>query len=352
MKDKYPAKSSFLPDFCGVRMAFVVVLIGELLAMVLTLSETDYYGNWASDLALKSLFIQWVALSSVALLCISRSRLNILPDHWAATLSYLLVLTVSLLISELAWQLLGREGMSALTTQSHGMFILRSLSISAIVGALALRYFYVQHQWRKNIESEAEARIQALQARIRPHFLFNCMNTIASLTRTRPKLAEEAIEDLSGLFRASLKDARQLSKLEDEVSLCRRYLNIENHRLGNRLQVDWDIDALPMNAPLPPLLLQPLIENAIYHGIELLPDGGTIHIKGTTDNDFIRLVIDNPLPPEGHKDQHSGNQLGQENTAQRLNALFGTQGKLEVKIDNHRYIVEITIPSHAKDTDR
>ena len=143
-----------------------------------------------------------------------------------------------------------------------------------------------------------------------------------------------------------------MSKLEDEVSLCRRYLNIENHRLGNRLQVDWDIDALPMNAPLPPLLLQPLIENAIYHGIELLPDGGTIHIKGTTDNDFIRLVIDNPLPPEGHKDQHSGNQLGQENTAQRLNALFGTQGKLEVKIDNHRYIVEITIPSHAKDTDR
>ena len=351
MKQQTLAKSSFLPDFCGVRMVFVVVLIGELLAIVLTLAETDYFGNWASDLALKSLFIQWIALFSVAILCISRRWLNTLPDHWASTLSYLLVLAMCLFISELAWLLLGVEGMSSLTTQSHGIFLLRSMSISAIVSALALRYFYVQHQWRKNIESEAEARIQALQARIRPHFLFNCMNTIASLTRTQPALAEEAIEDLSDLFRVSLKDARQLSTLEHEFSLCRRYLRIESHRLGKRLQVNWDIDNLPMDARIPSLLLQPLVENAIYHGIELLPEGGIIHISGSADNNHITLIVDNPLPAEKYRDQHAGNQLAQENTEQRINAFFGNQGKFRAAIYNDRYHVEINIPCHVENTD-
>ena len=352
MKQQISSKSSFLPDFCGVRLVFVVVLIGELLAIVLTLTETDYYGNWASDLALRSLFIQWIALTSVALLCLTRPWLNTLPDQWTATLSYFLVLTVCLLITELAWLLLGAEGMSVLTSQSHSLFLIRNMSINAIVGALALRYFYVQHQWRKQIESEAEARIQALQARIRPHFLFNCMNTIASLTRKEPRLAEEAIEDLSDLFRASLKDAKQLSTLEDEVSLCRRYLRIESHRLGDRLQVDWDIDNLPVNARLPTLLLQPLVENAIYHGIELLPTGGVIHIKGTFNNGIITLIIDNPLPSQEYKDHHAGNKLGLDNTEQRINAFFGHQGGLKARIHNDRYHVEITIPYHVKDSDR
>ena len=346
MKQQIPGKSSFLPDFCGVRMVFVVVLIGELLAIVLTLADADYL-NWVSSFALSSLFIQWIALASVATLCLTRSWLNTLPDQWTATLSYMLVLVICLLITELAWQLLGEEGMSTLTSQSHSLFIIRNMSISAIVGALALRYFYVQHQWRKQIVNEAEARIQALQARIRPHFLFNCMNTIASLTRKQPRLAEEAIEDLSDLFRASLKDAKQLSTLENEVSLCRRYLRIESHRLGERLQVNWDIDTVPVNARLPTLLLQPLIENAIYHGIELLPAGGIIHIKGKVDNKLITLIIDNPLPSQEYEDQHAGNKLGLDNTEQRIHAFFGKQGKLEAGIHNDRFHVEITIPYHA-----
>lgn len=352
MKTTPIRKSSFLPDFCGVRMVFVVVLIAELLAIILTLSETAYFGNWASDLALKSLFIQWAALFSVAALCLARRWLNSLPDHWAAGLGYLLVLTVCLLISELAWRLLGEEGMRTFTTQSHGVFLLRTMGISAIVSALALRYFYVQHQWRKHIESEAESRIQALQARIRPHFLFNCLNTIASLARSRPPLAEEAIEDLSDLFRISLKDAKQLSTLRDEVDLCRRYLRIEMHRLGQRLHVEWNVDTLPQDARLPPLLLQPLIENAIYHGIELLPDGGVIHISGRINDNRLMLCVDNPLPPEGQMRHHHGNQLAQENTAQRIFAFFGDQGSFKTDIHNNRYHVEMGIPYHAEDTDR
>jgi len=288
MKPEIPVKSSFLPDFCGVRMVFVVVLIAELLAIVLTLIEDTFLIDGASNLALKSLFIQWIALFSVAVLCMIRPYLSRLSDYRAATLSYLLVLAVCLAVTETAWWLNNNfPALGNLIPGTHAVFLVRSMGISAIVSALALRYFFVQHQLRINIESEAEARIQALQARIRPHFLFNCMNVIASLTRTQPHLAEEAIEDLSDLFRGSLSDAKQLSTLEEEFSLCRRYLSIEAHRLGKRLQVHWDIDALPLHARLPALTLQPLLENAIYHGIEPNNEGGIINISGNLDGNKI-----------------------------------------------------------------
>ena len=353
MKSEQPQQSSFLPDFCGVRMVFVVVLIAELLAIVLTLSLPAYLTDWVSDLALNSLFIQWIALSCVAMLCITRRYLNTLPDHWAATLSYLLVLAVSLIITEVAWWLLYVwPYKNDYTSLSHGMFLLRCMGISIIVSALALRYFYIQHQWRRNIESEAESRIQALQSRIRPHFLFNCMNTIASLTRSQPKLAEEAIEDLADLLRVSLKEAKRLATLHEELSLCRHYLRIESHRLGNRLRTVWDVDRLPGNACLPALTLQPLIENAIYHGIEPLQEGGTIHIHGEYHANVLEICINNPLPPQGHIDQHEGNKFAQDNVQQRLSACFGHEAKLHTHIADGRYHARLTIPYRDEDTDR
>lgn len=353
MKPDQPQQSSFLPDFCGVRMVFIVVLIAELLAIVITLALPTYITDRVSDLALNSLFIQWIALSCVAMLCITRRHLNTLPEHWVATLSYLLVLAVSLIITEVAWWVLYIwPGRGEYTLQSHGMFLLRCMGISAIVSAMALRYFYIQHQWRRNIESEAESRIQALQSRIRPHFLFNCMNTIASLTRSQPKLAEEAIEDLAELLRVSLKEARRLATLHEELSLCRHYLRIEAHRLGDRLHTVWDVDRLPGNARLPALTLQPLIENAIYHGIEPLQEGGTIHISGEYHENSIVISIDNPLPPQGHADQHVGNKFAQDNVQQRLSACFGNQARLHTHITDGRYHARLTIPYRDEDTDR
>lgn len=353
MKAETPGKSSFLPDFCNVRMVFVVVLIAELLAIVLTLVEDTFLIDGAANLALKSLFIQWVALFSVAALCFTRSYLSLLSDFRAATVSYLLVLVVSLLVTETAWWFGNNTpALGVLIPGTHAEFLLRTMGVSAIVNALALRYFFVQHQLRKNIESEAEARIQALQARIRPHFLFNCMNIIASLTRTQPRLAEEAIEDLSDLFRGSLADAKQFSTLEEELSLCRRYLRIEAHRLGKRLQVNWDIDELPMHARLPALTLQPLLENAIYHGIEPSNHGGIINISGKTAGNKIILWIDNPLPPSGYTAHHDGNQLALENTRQRMSAYYEGEGKLEIQSINDRYRVELTLPYHVENSSR
>lgn len=345
--------TSFLPDFCGVRMVFVVVLIGELLAILLTLSGTMDSSELVSGLALNSLFIQWMALSSAAVLCLNRRWLNRLADTYAATASYLIILAVCLAISELAWWAMHMApGIAIVKTETHGMFVLRCMGISAIVSALALRYFYILEQWRRNIRSEAESRIEALQARIRPHFLFNCMNTIASLTRSAPRLAEEAIEDLSELFRVSLMDTSRYSTLGQELELCRRYLRIEAHRLGKRLQVSWDTDTLPANARLPALTLQPLIENALYHGIEPLPEGGTIHVGGKPDGAHLVICIDNPLPPAGKTIPRSGNQLAQDNIRQRLTACFGPSARLGIRTTPDHYYVEITIPYHAEDTHR
>lgn len=352
MKQKQQ-QSSFLPDFCGTRIVFVTILTAELLAIVITLALPAYITDRISDLALNSLFIQWIALSSIAALCISRQYLNTLADHWTATLSYLLVLIVSLVITEIAWWLLYEwPARSGTSSQTHGMFLLRCMGISAIASALILRHLYVQHQWRRHIESETQARIQALQSRIRPHFLFNCLNAIAGLTRKQPQLAEEAIEDLADLFRVSLKDVQHLSTLDEELSLCKRYLRIETHRLGERLQTNWNVDQLPKNANLPALTLQPLLENAIYHGIELLPEGGIISIDGEFKANELTISINNPLPPKMDTDPHAGNQLALDNVQQRISACFEDKGKLQVHIADNRFHVQVTIPYEHEDTDR
>ena len=337
---------SFLPDFCTTRIVFVVVLLAELLAVILTLARYPDSGNSLMDLAMYSLYIQWIALSSVAALCVFRPYLNHLSDAWVAGLSYSVTILISLVITELAWWTVYRGG----SEYSHGMFFVRCMGISAIVCALALRYFYVRHQWRLRVKSEAEARFQALQSRIHPHFLFNSMNTIASLTRSNPARAEQAIEDLSDLFRASLRDKPDGVTLAEEISLCRGYLNIEKLRLGERLALHWDIDGLPMNSRIPALLLQPLLENAIIHGIECLPEGGTISIAGSSDERDVCLTITNPLPAGTRQVRQEGHHLAQENIRQRLHTLYGRADLLQAQSATGEYRVTVKLPLHHEDT--
>jgi len=233
----------------------------------------------------------------------------------------------------------------ALIALDHRDFWLRTLSISAIVGALVLRYFYVQHQWKQRTAAEAAARLQALQARIRPHFLFNCMNTIASLTRSDAGRAERAIEDLADLFRASLSDARTLVPLAEEFELVRRYLAIEGLRLGERLRVEWEIEAVPGTTRIPQLTLQPLVENAIYHGIEPLAAGGVVRIAGRVRDAALEIEITNPVRAGGSRE--SGNRLAQENVRQRLAACFGERGTLTIEPGGEggaRYTARISVP--------
>ncbi len=341
MSTRAPSDDLFLPDFCNVRIVLAVVIIAELLAFTLTLATTN--ASWG-QLSLTSLFIQWIALSSAALLCLIRTRLTHLKNETAAIISFTLLLLVTALFSELALWIISTPGDNTLLPQpDHLDFLLRNLAISAITSFIALRYFYLQHQLRQNIKAEAEARIQALHARIRPHFLFNSLNSIVSLIRHHPELAERAVEDLADLFRMTLKDAHSTLPMESELELSRQYLRIEKLRLGERLKMVWEIDTLPRDAEIPALTLQPLLENAIGHGIALLPEGGTIHCSGKLTKGEIQLNIKNPTDDRANA-QQKGHQLALNNIRQRLNLHFEGEAKLYLTKKVNYYEVEIRFP--------
>lgn len=347
----YETSGSFLPDFCGTRTVFVVILLAELLAIVLTLAQQPALDQARLiDLALYSLFIQWVALSCLAILCIFRKHLNAFGDVKVGLISYLITQLTTLLVAELAWRTQHLVTPMGSTGVVHYDYLLRVMCISAIVWAMALRYFYVQYQLRKQIVAEADSRFQALQARIKPHFLFNSMNTIASLVRRNPGSAEQVVEDLAELFRVILKEQQKASTLEEELDLCRRYLRIEELRLGERLRVEWKIGDLPGKLELPALILQPLLENAIYHGIERLPEGGAIQIRSEAGPDRVLIHIDNPVT--AGTGEQPGNRIAQENIRERLTAFFDSSDLLRISQDDRHYSVTVTLPRKNEDTHR
>ena len=328
-------------------MVLAIVLVAEFVALVLALSQFTTLTDFWLRLARASLFLLWVGLGSAALLCAARRALSHRSTAAASVLAGLLLIGTTAAIS-IATLALGRyffgESQNALLQpQSAAVFLLRNVSMCAIVSALLLRYFYVTHQWRKNVELQALSRINALQARIRPHFLFNSMNTIASLTRSDPRLAEQAVEDLADLFRSSLADASVKIRLKEELEMTRMYQRIEALRLGDRLRVDWDIDDLPMRALVPGLCIQPLLENAIYHGIENLPEGGTITITGRDYGKGFDIDIRNPLPPPS-RTKHSGNQIALKNIRQRLELAYDRPAKVNAGPENGKYRVTLWIP--------
>ena len=207
--------------------------------------------------------------------------------------------------------------------------------------AVVLLYFDLRS--RALSPALTEARLQALQARIRPHFLFNSINAVLSLIRSEPKRAERMLEDMAELFRVLMADNRKLTPLEDEVELCRRYLEIEQIRLGDRLVVTWQIDNLPKAALVPPLILQPLVENAVYHGIEPLDGVGElkIEIQDQGKQFFIRLT--NPCQ---HNSTHiNGNRMAIANIKERLQLHFDAEASLKADISQEQYVVTITLPN-------
>jgi len=328
----------FLPDFCARDAVFTVVVAGEVMAFVLVLAPGRVAHGFLGELALVSLFVQWLGLSSAGLLCALRPRLSRLGNVAAGLVAHLLVVVVALVLGEAALYVvpLARD-------VGHVEFQVRNLALSAIVAAVVLRYLYVQHQWRIQVESESRARIQALQSRIRPHFLFNSMNTIASLARTDPALAEQVTEDLADLFRASLGDASVTSTLGAELDLCRRYLHIEAQRLGPRLRIEYQVDELPRALPLPALTLQPLVENAVYHGIEQRTESGLVRIEGSCDQAALRVSVINSSA--GRCDtQREGNRMALDNVGERLRAHFGERIEIDIDDGVEEYRVTIKLP--------
>lgn len=338
----------FLPDFCQVTSVFLVVLIGELLAIVFTLLNLQPGMSVWQLLGIYSISVQMILLPSIAILCVSRSYFASLNEWVAGLYSLAIILLVTLVFSLIA--ISGYSGLLIdLAQPEQRFFILRNLLVSGLIGTFALRYFYLQYQYRKQLSAEASARLEALQSRIRPHFLFNSMNVIASLTRVDPAKAEQAIEDLADLFRAVLQENKPLITLEEELKNCEHYLAIEQLRLGDRLRVNMNIAPQTLSCLFPPLTLQPLLENAVYHGIQESLVAGEIAIETQIENQRLQIIISNPLSQTKASSNHfHGHGMAINNIKQRLAMVYQGQASLTQQIEPKHYRAILTVPVQAQ----
>jgi two-component system, LytTR family, sensor histidine kinase AlgZ len=320
-----------LPDFRNLGVISRILLSVNALALLLGLERSREIGEFAARVTEIAGSLEPVLLVAiVALYAVSSllERLAYIPGL-VAVLAIVLGTTAALfplqpLVGsssgwrELAWNL----GCAALTT-----------------GTLAW-YFNLRN--RAFSPAISEARLQALQARIRPHFLFNSLNAVLSLIRKDPKRAEGALEDLAELFRTVMADNRQLIALRDELSVCRQYLNLEQLRLGERLRVEWRLDPTAEDALVPPMVLQPLVENAVYHGIEPGVAPGLIEVSIERRNDRLWLQLTNPY----HEDYHhrQGNRMALANIRERLQLHFDVEANLNTRIADGRYEIGIAMP--------
>lgn len=329
---------TFIPDLCRVRAVFLLLVTTELVAILFALVRgAETWLDW-EYLGLVSLLAEWTVLTSAALICLLRNQFRKLSVAMT-TVSVLALVLADLAIFSLAADHLIGYGSDAASRQQLG----RNLLIAALVTLMILRYFYLQHRWRIQKQAELQSRLSALQARIQPHFLFNSMNSIAALIESDPARAEDAVLDLSELFRASLQTAQQWIRLADELALCRRYLAIESLRLGPRLQQHWNLDPSTDGQALPPLTLQPLLENAVYHGIQPRPEGGLVQVESERRGNWVYLLIRNPLPTEQAL-QHEGNRMALANIRARLQMVFDDQAVLKASRHDGWYTVTLRLP--------
>jgi two-component system sensor histidine kinase AlgZ len=339
--------SYYLPDFCAGRSVAVVAVVCQLLAFVLAMTRPASAEDAGIALLKVSLFLHWLGLMSALALCAARPLLARLGSGALSATAFAIVVATTALLSVAAWHALRWAGYGhELGTADRVAFVLRNAAVSAIIGAVLLRYLFVQHRWRREVEREADSRIQALAARIRPHFLFNSMNTIAALVRSQPAEAERAIEDLADLFRASLADARTRVPLAEELELARLYARLEHLRLGERLVVDWEVPAPLPEASVPRLALQPLVENAIRHGIEPRPGGGRVTVRVREAGGDLELEVTNPLPP-ADAGGHDGNRMALDNIRERIALAYGERALLEAVEHDGAFRALLRLPREA-----
>ena len=332
----------FLPDLCQAQSILFLVLIAELLVLVLVLASSSLLSFSWSKMGLVSLFVQWVVLTSATVLCNFRPLLMRMSIFYATLTGYGIILSLTLIFSILGEWITMLPDMPWNLEQTGN--VSRNLIVAAVMTGIAFRYFFLQHQLRRQEQAELNSRIQALQSRIRPHFLFNSMNIIASLISVDPDTAEEVVEDLSVLFRASLNQSSdQPVLLAEELALCQKYVHIESLRLDERLQVNWHINVDPQTVKIPLLTLQPLLENAIYHGIQPLPEGGVVEVVIDRYDNKLVASISNPLA-DAIEAPLQGNRMALDNIRRRLETIYGASASIVSRKDEAIFNTTISYP--------
>ncbi|MCD9045375.1 sensor histidine kinase [Luteimonas sp. MHLX1A] len=338
-----PVRDPWLPDLCRLRRLGALLGLAQLVVVVVALVP-DGSRSWSLPQFLTiSGYALWLALAVGVLLCVSRRALSRLPPRSGALAAVALAAGVAWLAAAVVHGLYASVGATG-EWPGFWRFTIGSAAVTSLIAALALRYFYVIDGWQAQVQANARAEADALQARIRPHFLFNSMNMIATLLRRDPLVAERAVLDLSDLFRAALVAGEGQATLAEEVELSERYLAIEQLRLGERLQVAWTrTEPLPWTLPMPRLVLQPLLENAVLHGISRLPAGGTVAIVLRVDGDRLHISVRNPsLPPQQQLTRGAGH--AQRSIGHRLAWAFGKRARMTSGWAEGYYVCTLDLP--------
>jgi two-component system sensor histidine kinase AlgZ len=342
-----PARTPWLPDLCRLPRIAACLGVAELVVVVIALAPHGRQSWSLAEFSAASLFALWLALIVAITLCKARLRIDRLPRWMGAVVALGLPVAAAAFGAVVVHQLdLGFGTKLSVPEAEAARFVGSAAVLTGLVTVIALRYFYVREQWQAQMHAQAKAQVDALQARINPHFLFNSMNTIASLVRSDPATAERAVEDLADLFRAALGAGEGESTLAEELALCESYLSIEKLRLGERLRVAWDlVEPLPRTLRLPRLVLQPLVENAVVHGVSRLPQGGEITIGVAVRKGALHVRVGNPaLPP---RERDAGNRHAHDSITRRLEYQFGPRATLTRVFAEGYYSCELTLPLAA-----
>lgn len=330
------AKAPIVPDCCNLGIALRILVPLNLAAIVFAAVVGQSWLDAAARFVDIAMVMEPTALGSLVLLCALRKRVNgmKLPVQWLTC-----IVVPSLIALAVCWALYpiltgpNFAGSAAFWVLSRTL--LAAMTAFTVTEVLHLRA-------RAYSPSLSEARLQALQARIRPHFLFNSLNTVLGLMRSDPRTAERTLENLADLFRVFMKDTRALLPLDEEVVTCQQYLAIEQLRLGDRLQIRWDLDQMPGDALLPSLLLQPLIENSVHHGIEPRTEPGEVFIRVTQPGERVRVEIVNPAQEQASV--RPGNQMALSNVRERLMLLYDMEAELKTSEEAGEFRLLLEIP--------
>ncbi len=326
-----------MPDFRNFGVMLRVLLGVNLMALATALAQSAGVSDWVQRYVDMAAWVQPLLLFNLALLAILSVVLRHIPASVARTLIVFVAALSSAQLFDL-WRFLGFD-------EGGWPRYLRAALLGAAAATVMLFYFALRA--KAFSPALAEARVQALTARIHPHFLFNSLNAVLSLIRSEPRRAETALEELAELFRALMREHRDLLPLAEEIALCRQYLNLEKLRLGERLNVEWHITNVPTDLLVPPLILQPLLENAVYHGIEPSGEAGTIRIRFARKGDELQIDLRNPCSA-GYAAQ-GGKHMALANIRERLALYYDLEAHLsngEVTLADGRrqYRVRIVLP--------
>ncbi len=334
------AVDSPVPDWCNLGLMLRIVVAVNLLFFCVAAIQSPSTAAWLDQWLRLAMLVEPVLIGSLFFGCLIRRA----TWRWPHPLQFAAALLLPSALTFFAQRLTrGIDSFGATAGWRDAAF---SLLLTASV------LYWARLRERAYSPALAEAQLQALQSRIRPHFLFNSLNAALGLIRSDPRRAETLLEDVADLFRVLMRDSRERVPLENEIGLCKQYLAIEQLRLGDRLATTWEVDDGALAALVPTLLLQPLIENAVHHGIEPATAPGTITIAIRRNGRYVDVAITNPWQGTVSAEATRGNRMGLDNVRQRLALIHDLEATIDSTVRDGRYVVQIRLPAERRRTPR